>query len=122
MHIEVHWQDCDSSSANSLRVYYPDKTKTRVMLCGGHVARAHINKLKKMAGIKIFTKRYKNKHRVKFPNIDTVECCCAGAGGKHKKKCGCLSDKFVRQALIHFFCCLVESDKDHIPFKRNYVT
>ena len=25
MHIEVHWQDGDSSSANSLHVYYPDK-------------------------------------------------------------------------------------------------
>ena len=36
VHIEVHWQDGDSS-ANSLRVYNPDKTKTRVMLCGEHV-------------------------------------------------------------------------------------
>lgn len=72
MHIEVHWQDGDSSSANSLRVYYPDKTKTLVMLCGGHVARAHVNKLKKMAGVKIFTKRYKNKHRVKFPELSVV--------------------------------------------------
>ena len=58
VHIEVHWQDGDSSSANSLRVYYPDETTTRVMLCSGHVARAHINKLKKMTGIKTFTKRY----------------------------------------------------------------
>ena len=47
MHIEVHWQDGDSSSANSLCVYYPDETTTRVMLCGGHVARPHINKLKR---------------------------------------------------------------------------
>ena len=111
VHIEIHWQDGDSSSANSLRVYYPDETKTRVMLCGGHVARAHVHKLKKMAGIKIF----KNKHRVKFPNVDTVECCCAG--GKHKK-CGCLSDKFVGQARINFFCCLVDSDKDPDSFQK----
>ena len=116
MHIEVNWQDGDSSSANSLHVYYPDKTKTRVMLCGGHVARAHVNKLKKMAGIKIFTKRYKNKHRVKFPDVETVECCCAG--GKHKKRCGCLSDKFIRQARINFFCCLVHSDKDPDSFEK----
>ena len=47
VHIEVHWQDDDSSSANSLRVYYRDETKTCVMLCGQHVARAHVNKLKK---------------------------------------------------------------------------
>ena len=56
VHIEVHWQDGDSSSANSLRVYYPDETKTRVMLCGGHVARSHINKLKSLADKKIFAK------------------------------------------------------------------
>ena len=45
VHIEVHWQDGESSSGNSLPVYYPDKTKTRVMLCGGHVGRAHIKTL-----------------------------------------------------------------------------
>ena len=33
IHIEVHWKDGDSSSANSLCVYYHDKRKTRVMLC-----------------------------------------------------------------------------------------
>ena len=77
------------------------------MLCGGHIARAHINKLKKMAAIKTFTKRYQKKHKVKFPDVETVECCCAG--GKHKKRCGCLSDKFIKQARINFFCCLVHS-------------
>ena len=63
------------------------KQKPRVMLCGRHVARAQ-------AGIKIFTKRYKNKHGVEFPDVDTVECCCAG-----KKRCGCVSDKFIRQLI-----------------------
>ena len=33
VHIEVHWQDGDSS-ANSLRVYNP---VYNIMLCGGHV-------------------------------------------------------------------------------------
>ena len=86
------------------------------MLCGGHVARAHINKLKKMAGIKTFTERYMNKYRVKFPDVDTVECCCSG--GKHKKRCGCLSDRFIRQARINFYCCLVHSGKDPDSFKK----
>ena len=105
VHIEVHWQDGDSSSANSLCVYYPDETKTRVMLCGGHVARSHINKLKSLADKKIFAKRYKKKHRLKFPTVDTVECCCES--GNHKKGCGCMSEGFLRQARINFFCCLV---------------
>ena len=116
MHIEVHWQDGDSSSANSLRVYYPDETKTHVMLCGGHVACAHINKLKKIAETKTFTKRYKNKHGERFPDVNTVECRCAG--GKHKKRCGCLSDKFIRQERINFLCCLVDSGKDPDSFKK----
>ena len=46
-----------------LYVYYPDEIKTHFMLCSGHVARAHVNK---MARIKTFTKQYKNKYRVKF--------------------------------------------------------
>ena len=85
------------------------------MLCSGHVVRAHVNKLKKMAGIKTFTKRYKNKHKETFPDVETVECCCAG--GKHKKRCGCLSDKFIRQARINF-CCLVHSDNDPDSFEK----
>ena len=30
------------TSSNSLRAYYPDETKTHVMLCGRHVACAHV--------------------------------------------------------------------------------
>ena len=116
VHIEIHWQDSDSSSANSLRVYYPDEKKTRVMLCGGHVAHAHINKLKKMAETKTFTGRYKNKHREKFPDVERVECCCVG--GRQKKRCGCLSDKFITQAHINFYCCLVQSGKDPYSFEK----
>ena len=69
-----------------------------------------------MAAIKTFTKQYQKKHQVKFPDVETVECCCAG--GKHKKKCGCLSDKFIKQARINFFCCLVHSGKDPDSFEK----
>ena len=61
VHIEIQWQDGDSSSANALRVYYPDEAKTRVMLCSGHVAHSHIYKLKGLADKKVFTKRFKKK-------------------------------------------------------------
>ena len=86
-----------------LHVYYPDEIKTRVMVCSGHVARAHVNKLKKMAGI------------LKFTNVDTVECCCSG--GKHKKRCGCLSD---RDIIISSAALLIQI-KIQIALKRNYV-
>ena len=39
MHIEVQWHDGDSSSAKFFRQHFPDKEKSQVMLCEGHVAR-----------------------------------------------------------------------------------
>ena len=89
------------------------------MLCGGHVARAHINKLKKMAKTKTFTKRCKNKHKETFPYVETVECCSVG---KHKKRCGCLSDKFIRQmhGLISSAALFIQI-KIQIPLTINYV-
>ena len=37
MHVAVHWQDADSSSAKSVREVFPD---AEVMICGGHAGRA----------------------------------------------------------------------------------
>ena len=74
-------------------------------------------KLKSLADMKIFAKRYKKKHRLKFPTVDTVECCCES--GNHKKGCGCMSEGFLRQACINFFCCLVHSGKDPDSFAEH---
>ena len=38
-HIEVQWQDGDSSSAKLFREHYPDEERSQVMLCGGHISR-----------------------------------------------------------------------------------
>jgi len=46
MHIEVQWQDADSSAAKSFLQHYPDSA---VVLCGGHVARAHTKRLGELA-------------------------------------------------------------------------
>ncbi len=43
MVISIHWQDADSSSALSVKAHYPD---VKLMLCGGHVPRAHQKMLK----------------------------------------------------------------------------
>ena len=38
MLVAVHWQDADSSSANTVSEVFPD---TEIMICGGHAGRAH---------------------------------------------------------------------------------
>ena len=54
LHIEVQWQDGDSSSAKSFRQHYPDEGKSQVMLCGGHVARAHTKHLGEVSKQNLF--------------------------------------------------------------------
>ena len=43
--LEVNWQDADSSSAKGFRQSYSNEQESRIMLCGGHVGRAHGKKL-----------------------------------------------------------------------------
>ena len=38
MHVVIHWQDADSSSAKAVREVFPD---AEIMICGGHAGRAH---------------------------------------------------------------------------------
>ncbi|XP_078659362.1 uncharacterized protein LOC144910220 [Branchiostoma floridae x Branchiostoma belcheri] len=113
---EVHWQDGDSTSMKSFRAQFPDEEKHRVMLCSGHVARAHQNALSDLKGKKSTTKMYRSKHQGKFPQVCSVKCCCEGK--QHKKGCGCISDAFIRQARINFFCCIVQADKDPDALKE----
>ena len=93
MHVEVQWQDADSSSSASFRKHYPDETKSRIMLCAGHFGRCHTKALAKLSKQKSFTKRYINKHKESFPEVETVKCCCEG--GNHSQGCGCMSDGFL---------------------------
>ena len=58
LHIEVHWQDGDSSTANAFRKFYPDEIASKVFLCGGHVARAFEKNLKELKGKKKFSESY----------------------------------------------------------------
>ena len=74
--------------------------------------RRHLQNCRK----KGFTKRYINKHKESFPEVETVKCCCEG--GNHSQGCGCMSDGFLRQARINFFCCLVQSEKDPDAFAK----
>ena len=55
MHIEIQWHDGDSSSNKSFREYYRDEERSKVMFCGGHVARAHTKQLTELAKQKSFS-------------------------------------------------------------------
>ena len=46
--MEVSWQDADSSSAKGFRQSYSNEQESRIMLCGGHVGRAHGKKLEEL--------------------------------------------------------------------------
>lgn len=63
IHIEVQWQDGDSSSAKSFREHFPDEEKSKVMLCGGHVARAHAKQLGEYAKHKSFSATMQDNHK-----------------------------------------------------------
>ena len=39
--VEVNWQDGDSSSAKELWYSFDYKLESKIMLCGGHIGRAH---------------------------------------------------------------------------------
>ena len=109
MHIEVHWQDGDSSSSNSFREHYPDETRSKVMLCAGHSARAHTKKLGELAKLKSFSATFQDQHSDEFPEVDTVKCHCPR---KHSKRCGCMSKAFLKEARTNFYYCLVQAGTD----------
>ena len=114
MHIEVQWQDGDSSSALSFRESYPSESTSHVMLCGGHVARCFAKVLKDLASKKKFSEKYKSMHRERFPDVDSVVCKCK----RHSKGCGCMSASFLAQARVNFFCCLVQAGTNPEAFAR----
>ena len=109
MHIEVQWQDGDSSSAKSFREHFPDEQTSKVMLCGRHVARAHSKQLGEYAKQKAFSAAIQDTHKKKFPNVTSVKCHCPK---RHSKNCGCLSKAFLRSARTNFFYCLLQAEKD----------
>ena len=101
--IAVNWQDQDFSSDKSFHSVFGPETSARVMKCGGHVGRAHGNRLKEMKSKKEFTSDFK-KNRHNFPQVDTVTCNCKGK--RHSRGCGCLTDTFIETAKRNLFCAI----------------
>ncbi|CAG0900456.1 unnamed protein product [Darwinula stevensoni] len=69
VHVEVNWQDKDSTSKLSFREAYPDEALSKIMICGGHAARSHTNVLQKYAGQKTVTKAFADNHKSLFPKL-----------------------------------------------------
>ena len=107
MMIEVQWQDADSSSSKAFRIHYPDEDKSKVMLCGGHVARAHIKLLGEVAKQKSFSETKKDSLKKEFPDATKVRYHCPK---RHRKNCGCISKSFLCGAQTNFFCCLLQAE------------
>ena len=97
--VEVDWQDGDSSAALAVSKFHKEG---KVYKCGGHVGRAHYNKLKEVSKKKVFSADIKRKYKEKFPQVESVVCKCE----KHKAGCGCLRDNFLTNARVNHFCCL----------------
>lgn len=55
MKVEVNWQDADSSSAKGFRYSYDNEQESKIMLCGGHVGRAHGKKLQELQKMTSFS-------------------------------------------------------------------
>lgn len=116
MHIEINWQDQDSSSGESFRSIFPDGELSKVMLCGGHVGRSHGNNLKEYMSKKSVEKGFLDKHKKDFPELEEVKCLCYGK--KHSKNCGCMKDDFLAAAKRNHFSALKQAQNDPSEYAR----
>ena len=89
-------------------MHYPDTDQSKVMLCGGHVARAHTKHLE-VTKQKSFSETKKDSLKQEFPDVTEVKCHCPK---RHRKNCGCISKSFLRGARTNFFYCLLQAKTD----------
>ena len=113
-HVEINWQDQDSSSEKSFRAVYTSNTSSRVMKCGGHVGRAHEKALKQLKAKKEFDSGYISRHKDSFPEVESVVCTCKGR--KHSTSCGCFSDVFIQSAQRNLFCAISQCENNSAAF------
>lgn len=112
-HIEVNWQDQDSSSEEAFREVYTYETSSRVMKCGGHVGRSHANALKDLKAKKEFDSGYISKHR---HDVHNVVCKCKGK--RHSSQCGCFTDNFIQSARRNLFCAISQCGNSASAFAQ----
>lgn len=124
MHIAVHWQDADSSSAKAFRKFYPDKQASKNMYCVNHVVRNHIKALNNYHSKKSFSKEFIKSAEKRFPQIldpKNQRCHC---GNKHRRDdCGCLKPAYHNtSARINFRSALIQSGNCPETFRKRMLT
>ena len=82
MKFAVHWQDSDSSSAKPVAKCFPE---CKIMICGGHAGKNHLNALEKYSNVKAPSIDFIRKHKDRFPRISNVHCHCVN---HHRSGCG----------------------------------
>ena len=112
--VAIDWQDVDCSSAKGLRCSFSNEQESKVMLCRGHVGRAHGKRLEKLKGMSSFSPAFIALHKSHFPAVESVKYCCAGK--KHtfvvtrdKPMCGCIGPGFIKNAQQNHYCALVQA-------------
>ena len=118
-HIEINWQDQDSSSEKSFRSVYTSETSSRVMKCGGHVGRSHEKALQQLKAKKEFDSGYVSKHKENFPAVQTVVCSCKGK--RHSQKCGCLTDAFIQAARRNLYYAISQCGNSSTLFASRMI-
>jgi hypothetical protein len=73
MNIAIHVQDGDSTSSHAMKNHFPI---SKMVLCSGHVARAHEKQLKLLAKQKAFTLRQVQKYKELHSGMLDLRCCC----------------------------------------------
>ena len=106
MNVEVNWQDADSTSAKAVRQHFPE---AQSMLCGGHSANSHYNRLKSIQAKKTFSKDEIKKHDQEYPQMESLSCHCTS---KHKVGCGCMTDSCFFSARAKYIGALNDAGTD----------
>ena len=127
MAVEVNWQDADSSSAKGFRYSFPNELESKIMLCGGHVGRAHGKKLQELQTKSSFSSQYIALRKKQFPEIESVKWCCAGkkhtfVSSKNKPACGCIGPGFIQSAKRNHYCALVYAGNEPNKYRRTMLT
>ena len=116
MHVAVHWQDADSSSAKAVREVFPD---AEVMICGGHAGRAHRKILELRQKIKKAPQQMLDRYKSSYPELDKLTCKCMCVGkGNHSASCGCLTASFIFRAHTNFTSILMAAQSKEEFVKR----
>lgn len=101
--VKVNWQDAYSSSAKGFCYSFANEQESKIILCGGHVGRAHGKKLQELQSKPSFKSGFICLHKEDFPGIKSGKCHCVGkkhvfTATRNKPACGCIGPGFIQSA------------------------